>query len=572
MADLEQIIVVTHPVHTEIDESEARSVVRAQCTVVACVEIRPARLTLESTESTDWDALASAQKREWDSNVVPLLRRYPKAKLAYFGLAPIPLAMHLGSLTERLLGVRVFQRHHATQQWTYTGEAAPAIAPTAGAADMVRSPDPVIVTVSTTAKVDLEEARKYIGSTSAEIEIATTELGADVLSTEYAVVEVAQAFREALDRVEQNRPQTEEVHVLAAVPCGLAFLLGSQITATRDAKIVTYQHFRSSEPRLRRALCLPLRANPVPPITDEQRLAAAETRRTWEVERQRAWDHFAQHQGSWWTILGSLGEVFKSGPFSKLQALGDTPFGCPVAAAGPSIEGEFGHDAVGQQWIIGDRLITAISTQLSHDQLGRAGRMLLLHEALHHGTQGLAGYAATMIRLAPKVLEELDYLADTWTMIHEFVLEGLLTKSWTEQRAGLLQIIETAVATMWAFDVGRELGELEVRRVNRYLIWYVQLARLESASGITDALSIMAEKPIIDLAGPQVRLREGRTLLALDKSGAVPDELCFLNRSGRLCRVGTTSATSVAALREALGRHDAPEVRNLVRAFVNQYS
>lgn len=143
---------------------------------------------------------------------------------------------------------------------------------------------------------------------------------------------------------------------------------------------------------------------------------------------------------------------------------------------------------------------------------------------------------------------------------------------WVDQRVGLLQIIEAAVATMWAFDAGRELGELEVRRVNRYLIWYAQLARLEIASNVVDAMCIMAEKPVIELLGPEARVRDGRYVIAFDRGSARPDELCFLNRTGRLCRVGTTNATSVADLGRALGQHDSAQVRSLVCAFVRQHS
>jgi hypothetical protein len=571
MSDLEELIVVTHPVHTEIDEREVRRVVSGACTILACVEIRPQSLTLESTENVDWDALANVQRREWDSKIVPLLAKYPTAKLAYFGLAPIPLAMHLGSLTERLLGLRVFQRHHLTKRWEYTGGVDPEVTPLVGAADLVRSPDPVIVTVSTTAEVDIDEARKYVGATSAEMEVATIPLGEDVLSSEQSVAAVAQTFRRALEKVEQNRPRTEEIHVFAAVPCGLAFLLGSQITSTRDARVVTYQYYRSSEPRYRRALCLPIRSNPVALLTDEQRLSAAETRAAWERERQRTVGHFG-HKGPWWTILGELGKAFDSGPFSKLQALPDTPLACPIASDVSSVEGELRYDDSAQHWILGDGLVSAIRAKLSPSEIDRAGRMLLLHEALHHGKQGLTGGAATMIRLAPKVLEELDYLADTWAMMHEFALEGLPENQWPEQRADLLRIIETAVATMWAFDAARELGELEVRRVNRYLMWYFQLARLERASNVADAMRIMAEKPVVELIGPEARLRDGRYVLALERDAARPAELCFLDRDGRLCRVGTTNAISVGDLARALGRHDSAQVRSLVRAFVGQCS
>ena len=194
--------------------------------------------------------------------------------------------------------------------------------------------------------------------------------------------------------------------------------------------------------------------------------------------------------------------------------------------------------------------------------------MLLLHEALHHGSQGLTEATAQLIRHAPKVLEEVDYLADIWAMLHEFVFSRLLSADWNTQRLGLLQIIETAVGTMWAFDTDRELGVLEVRRVNRYLIWYAQLGRLERVSTIADALSVLATKPVIEIVGPDTVLRDGRLVMLLERAFPRPAELCFLDRHGRLRRIGDTNAISVTALARALGSHDGNGVRTLARGLL----
>lgn len=146
-----------------------------------------------------------------------------------------------------------------------------------------------------------------------------------MLGSEESVAEVASAFREALDRVEQHRPNANEVHLFAAVPVGLAFLLGCQVTATRHARIVTYQYHRSSQPRLREALRLPFRSNAGAAITDEERKAAALTRLAWETDRQQIVVRFESFTGAWWTMLGDLGAAFASGSFGKLQAARETP-------------------------------------------------------------------------------------------------------------------------------------------------------------------------------------------------------------------------------------------------------
>lgn len=566
MSEPIEVILLLHGIHDAIDEDVARAALPGGTVVRGCVELCPERLRLEGTVDTDWYALAREQRQAWEQQVRPILARYPQAGIAYFGLAPIPLAVHLGTLTERWPAIHIFQRRHdATRSWQYSGEGRPTIDGPDGPNERSRSSDSALITMNVTNTVDLEAAQAVVGPTSAEISISTEPLGEDVLTSSEVLQAVGQRFRHALDLVGRNRPAARDVHLFAAVPCGLAFLLGTLVTTTRDPQIVTYQYHRGQQPSLREALRLPERYAPRVAISSEAQARAAADKVNWESHRQ-ALVAFLQDGNAtpWWNVLGPVGGALAGRTMGRLQRALETPLTSAIDVSASDADG-FRFDRKRNVWVLSDELVAAIAAKVPQSQMGRAGRMLLLHEALHHGRQGLTLESSRQIRLAAKVLEELDYSADVWATAHEFAYEQMINRPWSEQREALMAILETALATMWAFDARNERGFLEVRRVNRYLIWYTQLVRLERVADATEALAVLAEKPAIELVGPPTMLRDTRLMAKLDGSGALEYELVARNWGGDLVRAGSTNAVSVRQLAIALGRHDGEEVRALLR-------
>jgi len=570
MSDVIDVILVAHSVHAEIPEDEMRAAIPQTWIVRGVVSFQPIRVSLDETRGVDWARAARLQTEQWRGEVVTLLRKYPSAEIAYFGLAPIPLAVQLGSLVETFSGVRIFLRHHSTRSWKYSHGKKPRVDGPDGVTEATRSTEPALIAVSTTAPCNIEAARELIGPTCAELEIRTDPLGADVLSDHDSVSEVTERFRQALERIESNRQGVSEIHLIAAIPVGLAFALGCQLSPTRHARVVTYQYHRSAEPHLVEALRLPLRAVLSKALTPEERVAASNLRDRWELERRRLaeFGRACSNAGHWSSILGERGEVFQNGAFGHLQKLGESAINTPIDLSIKDVEGGFQYDRVRARWLLADDLLSSIQDAVAPDQLDRAGRMLLLHEALHESGQGLNSATARQIRLAPKVLEELDYLADTWTMLHEFAFSELVNSDWEAQRPILLQIVETAIATMWAFDVSLEPGILEVRRINRYLIWYGLLVRLEQADDLAQALRIFSEKPVIDLVAQEPTLRDGRLIVFLRGASSRPAEICYLDSRGRLKRSGDTNASSASEIARALGAHDQVALRDGMRRLL----
>jgi hypothetical protein len=49
------------------------------------------------------------------------------------------------------------------------------------------------------------------------------------------------------------------------------------------------------------------------------------------------------------------------------------------------------------------------------------------------------------------------------------------------------------------------MAQIEIRRLNRYLIWYWQLLRLERCSNLHGILQVLADRPLIEVAGQQLK-------------------------------------------------------------------
>src|SRR5690606_5018219 len=100
-----------------------------------------------------------------------------------------------------------------------------------------------------------------------------------------------------------------------------------------------------------------------------------------------------------------------------------------IAALGPvltSVDLErtevdgFRFDRDASVWLLSDDLLLAITRRLETEVDRRAAaRLFFLHEGLHEQVHGLSGAMSPSVGRFPRVLEELDYQADAWALLHE---------------------------------------------------------------------------------------------------------------------------------------------------------
>jgi hypothetical protein len=183
--------------------------------------------------------------------------------------------------------------------------------------------------------------------------------------------------------------------------------------------------------------------------------------------------------------------------------------------------------------------------------------LFFLHEAIHP-KQGITSANADRVGRLPRVLEEVDYVADVWALVNEYgralragEVDATAAPSFFRDRVRIL------TATFWAFDAGDlPLASIPVRRLNRYLIWYWIRIGLEHADDLASVMQILGTKPIVELSGPRVRVFDGRVVFDLDPAAFEDVELALLQEGYRMVRVGTRAGAKVRELLEAVRTGD----------------
>lgn len=582
------ILVLLHEVHGTIALADAlaalpeeqRNWQREVCVLDAF------RVELSASHALDWHVADRLLLQQLDDVLRPAQKRHPTWRIAYFGAAPIPLAMRLGQLLGDWERVDLYQRHHArgTWEWAPPGARAP-LTPTVTGAPQERNTaaGAAIVCVSTANAIRPDDAREVVTSPFEPVEIVLKPTGPDVLETVADLHAVAESFARSLDRIADLRRGVDVVHVFAAVPVGLAFRLGQRINPTKHPDVQTYQYQRGSVPAYREALRLRRDARSVAELSDADR-AVADTMRALADEELRSLREYGEVAKEWvaaastdeWpsTILRAKTgyDPFKVKPWSGLAALFATPLmQSSVDKKADGID-EFDYDAGTRSWRLGDPLMAVLGRKFSEESARRRTlRMLLLHEGVHLGSHGLTTPVSKEVGRFPKILEELDYQADVWAMLHEYGLSRHRARASTDDaRAFFLGLVSTALESFWSFDDGDQpLAEMQVRRLNRYLIWYWQQLRLEATNSISEVLAVLAERPYLEIAGPEIFTRDGRVFYRLDRAPIEAAELAVLSGT-TLRRFGTGPSLPLPMLLEAFRTRQGSVILALLRGAFDQ--
>jgi len=268
MLDSNRLLVVTHPILTAIGDADVdRAIPKARRSAgFDYVELTPVRTTLAEEYDLDWAAVHAAQERLFIEKLRPHLEG--REQLAYFGFAPVPLAIHLGYRVQSTIKIDVYQRHHGRQDWVWapSGKSStrsflePIRLPEHGSS----APGAVVIRVSTSARIAPKDTEEIVPHCLAAVDIALVSPHPDALETRGALDSVVDAFSDVLTHVRNLFPNLTTIHLFAAVPVGLAFRLGSRINPTMNPEVVTYQYDAKRLPHYKNAIVLGL-----PPVIPE---------------------------------------------------------------------------------------------------------------------------------------------------------------------------------------------------------------------------------------------------------------------------------------------------------------
>lgn len=561
MIDLADAVVIVHPCLAVVPEHE---MVKALAPAALAISTRVFRFAgsharLADLADADWQVLVNELGRE----EVELQRQLASTTgpAIYFGMAPIALTVELGRRLGPTRRVHVHQQRHDTKSWSWPGTDVTITARLLGVPSSV-SParGDVVVRVGCSHPVLPEDVRAVVPYPIAEISIEVAGPHEDVLQSEEDVTAVATKFGDALDAIARFLPNCETIHLFAAVPPALALRLGTEINPTiHGIPIQTYQYTNGRTPRYSCAIMLG-RAVRLP-LTPEQREVAAATRQAFRrsLATVCSFTDATADPDTWLEdLLGSSSArlpqaLHRLGPLGRNRLIADAEI-----SADREANGEFSWDPEARRWVLDDRLLAALGGRLTLADVEAAGRLFFLHEAIHVAKQGLTSANADRVGRLPRVLEEVDYLADVWALANDYARAVRAGEVDVANAPGFFrEQVRVMTATFWAFDAGDlPLRSIPVRRLNRYLIWYWSRLALEAADDLDGVLRVLGTKPILELAGPRVRMMDNRVVLDLDPATFGDVELGLLADGYRIERVGTRAGAEVRALLEAVRNGD----------------
>lgn len=553
----EGYVILKHQVFSEITDAEVLEQLPKTDAIPAyrIFDIRKEIIPMENIHLLDSLEYRIYQKNVIDHEVKPFLRDHPEYKVLYFGTATIPLALHLGYCFGSWKDVDIFLLHREQMTWNWAGGEEGNSLPFS--VDLVgeefTGPIDVIYKVEVTYTTQTDELKNVVEGASKVIRLSLQNLGKDVFRNQNQLKNFAHQFSLGLDSVANYLPAADKIHLFPTVPVGVAFLMGTKINPLVTKPIVTYQYNANATPKHEQILILQETTQPEINMTEADQQFILQIKQELKVELEEKVSTFAANKveekkkygksTSWVQFIlpgGDYTEI-ENGYWRSLPDIAETILSTSKFSLDTDLVTDGFFITENNEWQISDRFIFNIINRLERDRskILRALRMFIFHEALHI-YQGLTNYTALNIGRFPRVLEDADYIADVWAMIHEYSYSKMYHNQDTKiEKEFFKHMIDIASRTMWAFDdLDPNTDEMQIRRINRYLIWYWNYLQIEdrSCSNLAQVINILANKPLLEIRGLDIRAQAQRTIFRLTGYKIEELEIGYLDIGGKIKR------------------------------------
>ncbi|MEO1254711.1 MAG: SAVED domain-containing protein [Bacteroidota bacterium] len=512
------------------------------------VEVKVGESKLSELYGLDFDQLALEQNRIYQKEVEPWIKENPNGVIAYFGLVPVPLAIHLGYLLGNFNKYWIYQYHHKEKEWykNISDKGLLPIDPLELPSITERGRGDVLVRISTSYLIDKIQSLTAVSEPMKEIDLKLEQLDIDAFENQEQLDDIGNRFQDILSSISSFLPFSTALHLMSATPCGLSFLLGSKVNPNTTPKIVTYQFSKDEHPPYKEALVITKLSGEEIALTDEEINEASELRKEWAETLGKNIKGFIngsiRESDKWYEIFDPdehLHELFEKSQFRDLPSLRDLSLkNDSISVSTNVVDDGFDYDRKNSEWFLDDRLLLTIRnrSEKTRFDLSRAGRLFLFHEGLHYSDKAhnLVKEKADGIGRFPKAIEEADYQADVYAILSDFKYSSIFHSDKVEDiKSYILDSIDAAVETMWSFiDAGEDVVQFQIRTLNRLLIWYWQYVMIESkADSLFQVIEILTNRPTIEIAGLDMKLRGHRTYYVLNEKTASTWEMCAFYRN-----------------------------------------
>lgn len=535
-----------------------------------------------------YEQLALEQHRRFFHEIEPIVLQNPNATIAYFGLAPIPLAFHLGVLLNAFSKYDIYQLHHDKKVWykeiTPVSGYKFALLPTELPQKVEKGKGDVFIRVAISYKIEAQHTLEVFSKPTNEFDIALEKAHVDAISSADELNAIVSCFHEVLMAYANNLPDREKIHLFLATPTGLTFALGTKINPNVYPLIQTYTYSKDETPKYKEAILIKKKMETLVVISAEEKQSAAAVRLAWSKQLTADIKPFIKDSigtyDNWFAHIIHKRDELKGcikGPWDMLPDLSKTSLvNDTIDTTADVVENGFKYSNVDSTWQIDDGMFVSLIKRLSkftNTDINRAGRLFLFHEGLHYSQDGhyLIEETATGIGRFPKVIEEADYQADVWAMLYEYRYSYLRNNEEVEQnlKKFFLNCIDTAIETMWSFvDNGSELNEIQIRSMNRFLNWYWQWVRIERLTGngtLKEIIEILFDKPTIEFAGAEVIVMDRqRTCFKLNAKALTHYEIAAFYKN----KVVRFAPTGISKIVEGFRQLNGNDIKSGLKTFL----
>lgn len=539
-------------------------------------------LELQKLYDTGYEQYALEHRRYFANDILPVLNAHPDYKVVYFGMAPIPLCMDFGHLFHNYRDIDIYQRHHVTKQWYINLDSDLQVEnklETMGLPDQQQKGiSDALIRLNISHNINPDDTYEILPN-AAEIDIQLDRAGEDAITSSKKMLEVGEAIKEAFDELSNNRSGIETVHFFASIPCGVAFLAGTKISPNIHSYIQTYQYSRTKEPKYKKALLIKAQLRPERKIGEVEKKKADELRGLCDEELTKNVKQYCQHNkdmsvGRKWyegLVPGVNNSIMNTKFWTELPALYETS----LKEDSFDFDTEVVNDGFYwrmNKWFVDDNFFISLNNRLSNtEDILKAVRLFLFHEAVHYKKHRLTDLTSVNIGSFPKVLETADYQADVYAIMNEYGYHLKMKGGIQNPKQFFMNTIKVATETMWSFDdAGIPLEEIQIRRLNRYMIWYWIYARIESeGNSIDEIVSIFEEKPVIEFNGLKTKEENNRFFFELEKRKDQPLELAIFYKN-QLIRDGSASNLPLEGLVAGIKEMKGEKVLDVMRSFLSR--
>lgn len=474
------------------------------------------KMELGKTINLGWMNLKARQEDYFNSTIktaIPSKDDLQGAdfELIYFGLAPVSLAIHLGFLIPSFVKVKVFQRHHIELNWKWTGLTTPEPELSDLPSFQIQKSGDIVLRISTTHAVTDELTKKMVVEPLMAIDLKSPALGLDVFGDEDGLENYSRKMQQVFHSITTYLPKADAIHIFASIPAGFAFLIGARINPNTQTLIYTYEYSSTRVPPYKMAFTLQSKPRRHFEFGEDDKDRIQFRRNFFEYhlgETKKALSKInkSSEEPNWFRHLFSRSEIndclFDSSIWNSLSPITETNFESSHFVYVPHNilhNDETSMTLLKNTWYLPNNFVHSLEETFENreNDMAVAIELLWFQEILKSETHDVHSDNAHELARYPMILQEIDYQSDVYSLLNLYKRYNVHSD---KASAFFLKMIELHLKSMWSSDLLDHSDEMELRRVNRYLIWYYHLNMIrEKTLSLEDILELLSKKPLIEL-------------------------------------------------------------------------